>query len=357
MVNLPIFYATIADESDGIYTMSLVENPATEKDWVCFQEEKRIEQYSIQDEEKHILCGVGMVADTPIYRRDADGFEYYIVYSKDTIRQMAEKFLSDNTIGNVDIQHNGALLPKGMVKLQEIFIVDKEKGISPNFVDVPDGSLMCTYKVENDELWEMCKNKTLNGFSLAGMFSVKQETNYNKIEKKNYMSKFKDALKKLLSEFGALETDKGTLNYEGDTLTVGDAVTNDSGEPIADGEYTANDKVYVIVDGKVAEIKDKEEEPVVEETVDETVEEVEYEEPEINEEVVEEPVADEPNEVEALKAELETVKAELEELRAKVEELLSVPVEEPIEEQFEKIEQTEHTRFASLADMISKNRR
>ena len=74
------------------------------------------------------------------------------------------------------------------------------------------------------------------------------------------------ALKSVLSlKFGAVGTDKGKILWDGDEdLKVGDEVfveVEGEDEPIAapDGEYiTEDNKTIVVVDGKVAEIRDPE---------------------------------------------------------------------------------------------------
>ena len=69
--------------------------------------------------------------------------------------------------------------------------------------------------------------------------------------------------------FGTVETENGTLYHEGDEdLKAGDAVFADEAlsEPAADGEYkTADGKTIVVVEGKVAEIRDAEAEVAPEE--------------------------------------------------------------------------------------------
>lgn len=176
MSKLPLYNATISTKEDGLLVMSLVDEPATEFNWLTFNEDKKPMTFSVQDEEKHLLCGVVMNAETPIYRRDSDGFEYYIQYSKETLELMAEKMLFDNTFNNIDLQHDGSVLPKGAVILRELFIKDSDKGINPKgFEDVPNGSLLCTYKVNDEKLWSMCKNGTFNGFSLEGLFTVERQ--------------------------------------------------------------------------------------------------------------------------------------------------------------------------------------
>ena len=120
-----------------------------------------------------------MSANTPIYRRDRNGFEYYLVFTPETIKLMAEKMLKDNTQNQVDIEHNGELI--GSVNLIELFIKDSSKGIVPTYMeDIPDGSLMATYKVRDEKIWEAIKSGELNGFSLAGLFSIKQEDSEEK---------------------------------------------------------------------------------------------------------------------------------------------------------------------------------
>lgn len=172
--NLPIYNAEINSEMDGIFAISLVDWPATQSNFVYFNEDKAVQKFSIQDEEQRIVSGVVMLADTPIYRRDADGTEYYLLFSEETIRLMAEKMLKDNTQNQVDLYHNGELI--GAVNLLELFIKDSKKGIVPNYLeDVPDGSLVATYKVRDDEVWEAIKSGKLRGFSLAGIFDITKD--------------------------------------------------------------------------------------------------------------------------------------------------------------------------------------
>lgn len=147
--NLPIYMAVIEDVDEGIYSISLVDEPATQKNFVCFKEDKEFQTFSIQDEEQHIISGVVMTANTPIYRRNEDGFEYYLIFSPETIKLMSEKLFADNNQNRIDILHNGQ--PVNGLYLLELFIKDSSKGISPTYLeDIPEGSLIASYKVRND---------------------------------------------------------------------------------------------------------------------------------------------------------------------------------------------------------------
>lgn len=332
--NIPTYSALISDDNEGILVISLVEAPATETNWMCFKEQQNI-KFSIVNEDEHILAGVVMVADKPIYRIAPDGTEFYIVFSKDVIKRMAEKMLDDNTFNNIDIQHDGNIIPHDKVKLVELFIADEAKGIKPNYLDVPDGSLLANYKIYDEQLWQMAKSGALNGFSLEGVFTtVRYEQNKN--NKHTKMSKIKEMLKSILVQLGEVNTDKGILTYDGD-LAVGVEVKNEDGSKPADGEYKLeDDKVIVVKDGFVDEIKEVEVD-VIEEMADEKPQQKPADEkPQDNAE-------EKPNEVEELKKLIDEHTSLLKELgdRLKaledlVKELNETPAVEPIEQEFTK---------------------
>ena len=326
---LPIYNALISDDNEGIFVISLVDAPATETNWMCFKEQENI-KFSIVNEDEHILAGVVMVADKPIYRIAPDGTEYYIVFSKDVIKRMAEKMLDDNTFNNIDIQHDGNIIPRDKVKLVELFIADEAKGIKPNYLDVPDGSLLANYKIYDDELWNMAKSGVLNGFSLEGVFStIRYE--HNKNIKNTKMSKIKEMIKSILVQLGEVVTDKGILTYDGE-LTTGVEVKNEDGSMPDDGEYKVEDNKFIVIkDGYVDEIKE-----VEEEMVDEKPEEKPQEKPD-------EKPQEKPNEVEELKKLVDEHAALLTELSDRikaledlVKELNETTAVEPIEQEYSK---------------------
>ena len=124
--------------------------------------------------------------------------------------------------------------------------------------------------------------------------------------KKNYLLK----LARMIMKFGEVETDKGMLTYEGDLAVGTEVFIEVDGElvPAENGEYKAEDKIYVIEEGKVAEIKEVEvEEPV--------------EEP--KEEPKEEPVAMDDAKVAELEAKIAELEAQIVEKDVKIAELES----------------------------------
>ena len=350
MTKLPVYEALISSEDDGIITISLVDEPAVESDFVCFAKDTGKQLFALKDSAEHLITGCLMKADTPIYRND-NGYEYYIVFSKETIKTMAQKMLADGTFKNIDTQHNGELLPQGALTLMEVFIKDSNKGMSTTFVDVPDGSLMTTFRINDESIWQECVDGDyLNGFSLEGFFETKQiDFSKNKPNKtKSFKMRIKELLRRMLAQFGEVSMDELVLYYEGDgELEVGTVVTDMDGNPVADGEYHNEEMTVKVMDGKVDTIEyiEKEEEPVAEEPVADE---------QTNEELVEEPVVDkpvgsdvvvvdEPDTVEDVvedvfdaEKEIKELRYMIEELKKRVDKLVKEPIVDPIEEEFSK---------------------
>lgn len=169
--NLPVYRAEVNDEQEGMFCISLVDDPAVEANFLVFDKDKELITFSVEDEERHLVRGLIMAADFLIYRRDTSGYEYYIKYDAETIRYMAEKYLKDGLQNTIDTQHNGNLVEG--VNMVQFFIKDSENGISPKgFEDYKDGSLFAEFHVENEEIWKQIKEGTFKGFSLAGIFDV-----------------------------------------------------------------------------------------------------------------------------------------------------------------------------------------
>ena len=166
---LPVYIAQINNTEEGILDISLVDCPAINRDFVLFSQDKM--NFSIQSEEKRIISGVVMLADTPIYRKSPTAGEYYIVFTRDIIEMMVEKMSFEGKLNNITLNHNGQLVEG--VTLVELYIKDSSKGLNPTYLpDVTEGSLIASYKVENVDIWNQIKAGEFRGFSLSGIFSA-----------------------------------------------------------------------------------------------------------------------------------------------------------------------------------------
>lgn len=316
--NLDIYEAVIEDEGDGITFISLVNDPAVESNWFAYNKEHQPMQFQIADEEQHILLGVIMRADFPMYRIGNSGYEYYIKYSKETIAKMARKMLDDKTFNAVDTEHNNQCVDG--VKLEELFIKDTDKGINPvGFEAIENGSLFGKYRVLNDEVWADVKAGKFKGFSLEGYFGI-VESKF--IKQQNHMSLL-EKLKKLLTEFKAFETIEGvTLEVDGDTLGVGQMVD------VPDGTYHTDTATVKVEKGVITEVETLEVEDVVEDVVENMAEEPEpmVEEPEPM--VEPEPTEEKPSEMEELKTLIQQIVAEVEKIKKQLADTTALPIDE-----------------------------
>lgn len=360
MRKLPLFEGILSEDQDGITCISFVSMPATEIDMILFNEQHQLQ---FTDEEKHMISSVVMLADTKIYRRQGD-FEFYITYSKDTLMKMCEKMLKDNTFNQISFEHNGHIIENGLINLVELYTTDEKKK-SP--FDIPDGSIVATYKVNDNELWEAIKESNLGGISLEGYFSL------NEIKEQHFNNNnmIKDILKKFLTNFSETTVGDKKWLHDGE-LEVGTKVTNEDGSTVEDGEYTLEDGTKVTIkDGAVESVEKPAEEPETPETPEENPEAQSEEEsnedktPETPEEKTDETPetpsnsdetpSEEPSlkaEVDALKAEIEALKNSIEELKTSVNEALTAPVAAPAVEEFEQATELPKNKVARILSQL-----
>jgi hypothetical protein len=159
-----------ANEIAGVEAISVVENPAIEEDFVALANQEI--KFAEVNAEKRILMGALLVPNKPIYRRSGEE-EYYVYFSKDTIRKTAELFLMKGNQNNSTLEHQ---LPLNGLSLVESWIVeDDEKDKSRLYnMNVPVGTWMGAVKVNNEEVWnDYVKSGKVKGFSIEGYFADK----------------------------------------------------------------------------------------------------------------------------------------------------------------------------------------
>jgi hypothetical protein len=175
--NLPIYNLEIISDVDSemeVDYVALVDRPAIDKNFLAFNENNVQLSFAIQDEDEQIITGALMLADKPIYRNDENG-EYYVVFTKDTIKRIAQKFFAKGYQSNVNLMHDSGTKLEGLTMF-ESWITDSKRGIMAmkGFEDVPDGSWFGSFKVNNPEVWKMIKDGKVKGFSVEGLFSYKK---------------------------------------------------------------------------------------------------------------------------------------------------------------------------------------
>ena len=128
------------------------------------------QNFSTIDEEERIVVAPAMVPDVMIKRRNEAGKEYYVYFSKSTIKDIAEKFFKNNYQNNTDVDHDGNVVQTNT--LLESWIVEdptKDKSSIYGF-EVPVGTWMLSMRINDDATWNKIKNGELKGYSISGNF-------------------------------------------------------------------------------------------------------------------------------------------------------------------------------------------
>lgn len=169
----------IIDENEdmaGVDAISIVESPAIESNFVALGEQKDPYKFAKVDTEKRILMGGILIPNKTIYRRDLNGDEYYIYFSKETIRKAAELYFINANQSNTTYEHFESVT--GCTLIESWFIEDESVDKSKLYnLGLPVGSWCGTMKINNDEIWnDYVKTGRVKGFSIEGYFADKFET-------------------------------------------------------------------------------------------------------------------------------------------------------------------------------------
>ena len=162
------------NEALAIDAISLVSSPAIEVDFVFFGKEKNNLTFAKVDEEKRELIAPALIPNKQIYRYDANtDSDYYVYFSKDTVKKAAYSYLKHNNHHKATYQHEqrvaGVLTVESWIKEG-----DSDKSKLYNF-DLANGTWFVKMKIENDDLWQKIREGELKGLSIEGYFVDKLE--------------------------------------------------------------------------------------------------------------------------------------------------------------------------------------
>jgi hypothetical protein len=122
------------------------------------------------DSEKRMVLGPAMVPDMEIFRKDKQGNPYYVFFTAETIKMIAEKYMRNKYLDNNDQMHDGTAVKDVYVVESWIKESEHDKSTAYGFESMPIGTWFVSMKVNNPEIWSKVKNGELNGFSVSGFF-------------------------------------------------------------------------------------------------------------------------------------------------------------------------------------------
>lgn len=188
----------IADDSEEltIDAISLVTSPAIEQDFVFFGKENNNLTFAKVDEEKRMLISPALIPNKQIFRYDPNtDSNYYVFFSKETVRKSSELYLEHNNHHKATYQHEDRV--SGVLTVESWIIEDTKKDKSTLYgFSLPVGTWMVKLRIDNDEMWNKIKDGELKGLSIEGYFINKME----KMGKQQFSNEeIREAIKELLS--------------------------------------------------------------------------------------------------------------------------------------------------------------
>lgn len=317
---IPIYQVGVESE---LLAISLVKDPAIEEPFQYFSEEQQVIKFS--SDEKHQVIGPLIVADKPIYRRYHDQ-EFYVSFSKEAIEAMLYDFAKNGRNKSITLSHqedvNGAVVT-------EIWTSGKNDKSHDFGYNLPEGSLFCSMKVNNADLWQKIKNGEVRGFSIESLLEMIDYNNFNKMKENDKNETFFEKLKNLINEtFNNTTTSKEPETTEEPETTTSEEpqkFENETSETVENPAQQVETTEVVEPTAKTVET------PVEESTQPETVETpVEEHQQTIETPNYEELYKSLKEENASTSKALEEIKKQVESLKAENETLKGRPSAEPV---------------------------
>jgi len=164
-----------SNESLAIDAISLVSAPAIEENMVYMSKAKNNLTLAKIDSEKREIISPALIPDKNIYRYDADtDSDYYVYFSKDTVKKCAYSYLKNNNHHKATYQHQDRV--SGVLTVESWIIEDPKLDKSSLYgYNLPSGTWMVKMSITNDELWNKVKSGDIRGLSIEGFFTSKYE--------------------------------------------------------------------------------------------------------------------------------------------------------------------------------------
>ena len=195
MANI-IKWILTGDEFNNVDTISLVDEPAIEVNWLAFNKEDKeikttdLEEFAVLSmfaeeqrksytfevpkerfqelEGQNMIVAPAMIADKLIFRVDELGEPYYGFFDADSIRNAAYTFQKLKLTDRFNINHDSEEVADGVYLAETWLVQDTELDKSNYFgYRLPVGSWMTVLRIENQELYdEYVASGELQGLSV-----------------------------------------------------------------------------------------------------------------------------------------------------------------------------------------------
>lgn len=236
------------EDSKGLLKVSLVAEPAIQSKLMYFTEEKK--RFVFADDEKRIIYAPALIPDLDIFRKNVNGEPANVFFDKETILKLHLDGCRNGYDSKINLNHSETEDITG-VYCFENWIVGEDNRAEKLGFEVPEGTLMKGYKVDNEELWQDIKAGKVTGLSIeAALMPIEEKLTL----KKEDMNK-KTIIDKIVALFADEKTEYATGVF-GTSLDAGAIITDADGNPLSDKEFEFDGKKYKTdADGKVSEME------------------------------------------------------------------------------------------------------
>lgn len=198
-MTVPLREATIADSEDnGLFAISLVDDPAIQVRGVAmranggshtvarpagavsYQQQlnahrwrpRLLDTVTIrQAREQQIIATPLLIPDQVIYR-DQDGEQFGLVWRKEVIKQIFERWQRRGDITNLNIQHSDVSV-SGFIK--NLWLVEQPNDDSNKYIyGLPTGTLFALIKITKASDWQLLKRNGFTNASIEALVNFKE---------------------------------------------------------------------------------------------------------------------------------------------------------------------------------------
>ena len=169
---------TIKSADDGVFAISLVDQPAIEENFVALAAQEV--EFKVVDEERRIVVGFALVPEKRILRL-MGGKKFNIYFTKETVAQAAEDFMKKMMLKKFTTDHEEKV---DGITVIESWVVEDSKNDKSNLynLNAKGGEWVLMSKIDNDAVWNEVKAGKFKGYSIEARFD-----GFEQLQKKETM--------------------------------------------------------------------------------------------------------------------------------------------------------------------------
>ena len=157
---------TIKSADDGVFAISLVDQPAIEENFVALAAQDV--EFKVVDEERRIVVGFALVPEKRILRL-MGGKKFNIYFTKETVAQAAEDFMKKMMLKKFTTDHEEKV---DGITVIESWVVEDSKHDKSNLygLGAKGGEWVLMSKIDNEAVWNEVKAGKFKGYSIEARF-------------------------------------------------------------------------------------------------------------------------------------------------------------------------------------------